>query len=80
MLTVLSLLGLIRNGAELLGRHSPRPVTYAGGVRSLADCERIRALGGGRVSLTVGSALDIFGGALAYDDVVAWGRRQPDGA
>ena len=64
----------------LLGRHSPRPVTYAGGVRSLADCERIRTLGGGRVSLTVGSALDIFGGALAYDDVVAWGRRQPDGA
>ena len=36
----------------------------------------MRQAGGGRVDITVGSALDIFGGALAYDDVVAWHRRQ----
>ena len=40
------------------------------------DLERVRQAGGGRVDITVGSALDIFGGALAYDDVVAWHRRQ----
>jgi phosphoribosylformimino-5-aminoimidazole carboxamide ribotide isomerase len=36
----------------------------------------VRASGRGRVDITVGSALDIFGGALPYSDVVAWHRRQ----
>ena len=40
------------------------------------DLERVRVAGGGRVDITVGSALDIFGGKLAYDDVVAWHKRQ----
>jgi len=51
---------------------SPIPVTYAGGVRSLADMDRIRNLGRGRVDATIGSALDIFGGPLAYADVLKW--------
>lgn len=67
-----------------LGRWSPIPVTYAGGVRSLEDLERVRSLGGGRVDVTVGSALDIFGGDLPYADVVAWhnshARRDSSGA
>eukprot|EP01052_Picozoa_sp_SAG31_P016886 SAG31_NODE_1135_length_9735_cov_4.098900_4_plen_296_part_00 len=46
---------------ELLGKHSPVPVTYAGGARSLADCAEVEMLGGGKVGLTIGSALDIFG-------------------
>ena len=100
---------------ELLGRASPIPVTYAGGVRDLGDRERVRVraslrrsracstmarapanlplregaslahpptrrtprtipaqrLGGGRVDVTIGSALDIFGGSLPYAAVVA---------
>ena len=32
--------------------------------------------GGGRVDITVGSALDIFGGRLPYADVLAWHRAQ----
>lgn len=48
------------------------PVTYAGGVRVMADLETIKVAGVGRVDVTVGSALDIFGGTLAYKDVVAW--------
>ncbi|CAK8992733.1 unnamed protein product [Durusdinium trenchii] len=51
---------------------SPIPVTYAGGVRSLEDMERIRTLGAGRVDATIGSALDIFGGKLPYQEVVKW--------
>ncbi|HEY7711187.1 MAG TPA: phosphoribosylformimino-5-aminoimidazole carboxamide ribotide isomerase [Candidatus Entotheonella sp.] len=57
---------------ERLGNWSPIPVTYAGGARSLADLDRVNAVGQGRVDLTIGSALDIFGGAVRYQDVVAW--------
>lgn len=55
---------------------SPIPVTYAGGVRSLEDLERMKQLGAGRVHATIGSALDIFGGSLKYSDVVAWDLEQ----
>ena len=60
--------GLVR----LLGAHSPIPVTYAGGVRNMADVARVRALGGGRVDVSVGSALDIFGGSLPFAELVRW--------
>jgi putative methionine-R-sulfoxide reductase with GAF domain len=59
---------------ELLAGCSPLPVTYAGGIRDLEDLELMKDRGRGRVDFTVGSALDIFGGDLAYHDVVAWHR------
>lgn len=40
------------------------------------DVERIEKAGKGRVDVTVGSALDIFGGNLPYRDVVAWHHKQ----
>ena len=58
----------------LLGEHSPLPVTYAGGVKRLSDLDRVHQLGKGRVDLTIGSALDIFGGDVAFEDVLAWQR------
>ncbi|XP_059646683.1 1-(5-phosphoribosyl)-5-[(5-phosphoribosylamino)methylideneamino] imidazole-4-carboxamide isomerase, chloroplastic [Cornus florida] len=69
-------LGIDEELVALLGRHSPIPVTYAGGVTVMADLEKIKVAGMGRVDVTVGSALDIFGGNLAYEDVVAWHFRQ----
>lgn len=68
-------LGIDDELVELMGRCSPVPSTYAGGASTLEDLDRVAEKGGGRVEVTVGSALDIFGGALAYDDVVAWHRR-----
>ena len=72
--------GLCRGvDAELvqkLAAWSPIPSTYAGGANSLADLELVSALGQGRVDLTIGSALDIFGGSgVRYADVVAFNRR-----
>ena len=57
---------------RMLGRHSPISVTYAGGVRSISDLDAIKDLGSGRVDVTIGSSLDIFGGTIPYRSVVAW--------
>jgi len=59
-----------------LAAWSPIPITYAGGARSLADLETVTRLGQGRVDITIGSALDIFGGTgVRYVDCVAFNRR-----
>lgn len=42
----------------------------------MEDLERVKEAGSGKVHITVGSALDIFGGALPYKDVVDWHNRQ----
>jgi phosphoribosylformimino-5-aminoimidazole carboxamide ribotide isomerase len=58
-----------------LGEWTPIPATYAGGASSLADLETVTRLGQGKVDLTIGSALDIFGGTgVRYEDVVAFNR------
>ncbi|RJX36106.1 MAG: phosphoribosylformimino-5-aminoimidazole carboxamide ribotide isomerase [Desulfurivibrio sp.] len=62
--------------AEKLGRWTPIPTTYAGGVQSLADLEKLQALGRNRLDATIGSALDIFGGSgITYAEAVAFHRR-----
>jgi phosphoribosylformimino-5-aminoimidazole carboxamide ribotide isomerase len=71
--------GLCRGiDAELvtqLGTWTPRPLTYAGGASTLADLETVTRLGQGRVHLTIGSALDIFGGTgVRYEDAVAFNK------
>ena len=59
-----------------LGQWSPIPTTYAGGASSLADLEVVTQLGQKRIDLTIGSALDIFGGSgVRYEDVVAFNRQ-----
>jgi phosphoribosylformimino-5-aminoimidazole carboxamide ribotide isomerase len=57
---------------EMLADWSPVPATYAGGAKTLSDLDQVKALGRDRVDLTIGSALDIFGGHVPYRDVVAW--------
>jgi phosphoribosylformimino-5-aminoimidazole carboxamide ribotide isomerase len=59
-----------------LGLWSPIPTTYAGGASSLGDLETVTRIGQGRIDLTIGSALDIFGGSgVRYKDAVAFNRR-----
>lgn len=58
-----------------LGEWTPIPTTYAGGAKSLADLEEVTRVGRGRVDLTIGSALDIFGGAgVRYAEAVEFNR------
>lgn len=55
---------------------SPIPATYAGGAKSLDDLREVSRLGRGRIDLTIGSALDIFGGSgVRYEDCVAFNLR-----
>lgn len=69
--------GIDEELVALLGEGSPIPCTYAGGARHIEDLSRVEALSGGRVHLTFGSALDLFGGTLVrYADCVAWNRRR----
>lgn len=63
------------NGVEevlvsMLGEYASIPITYAGGVGSYEDIEIIRRLGKDRLNVTIGSALDIFGGSLDYEKVI----------
>jgi phosphoribosylformimino-5-aminoimidazole carboxamide ribotide isomerase len=68
--------GIDEGLVSCLGQWSRIPTTYAGGANSLADLETVTRLGQGRVDLTIGSALDIFGGAgVRYADAVAFNRQ-----
>lgn len=51
------------------------PTTYAGGARSIADMDQFNDLSNGKLDITIGSALDIFGGQLSYEEVVAYSNK-----
>lgn len=62
---------------ERLAQWCSIPVTYAGGGRHLEDLEMVKRLSAGKVDLTIGSALDVFGGSgVTFDDCVKWNLEQ----
>ena len=68
--------GIDRELVTRLASWTPLPTTYAGGASTLADLEEVTRLGRGRIDLTIGSALDIFGGTgVRYEDVVNFNRK-----
>ncbi|HEX3889862.1 MAG TPA: phosphoribosylformimino-5-aminoimidazole carboxamide ribotide isomerase [Verrucomicrobiae bacterium] len=69
--------GIDRELVEKLGQWTPIPTTYAGGANSISDLETVAKLGQWKVNLTIGSALDIFGGSgVKYADAVEFNQRQ----
>ncbi|MBM7563683.1 phosphoribosylformimino-5-aminoimidazole carboxamide ribotide isomerase [Paenibacillus sacheonensis] len=68
--------GILTSLIELLAQGVTIPTTYAGGARSFEDLDLFRRLTAGKLDITIGSALDIFGGALPYDEVVAYCGRE----
>ena len=59
-----------------LGQWCSVPVTYAGGGRDTGDLEIVQTLSNGKVDLTIGSALDIFGGeGVTLEECIAWNRK-----
>lgn len=58
--------------AALLGDWGKIPITYAGGVAGFSDLDLLKTLGHNRLDVTIGSALDLFGGPMAYEKVIQY--------
>lgn len=54
---------------NILAGWSGLPMTYAGGIRNMNDIEKIQNIGKGKIDFTVGSALDLFGGTLSFENI-----------
>ncbi len=61
--------GIEEGLVEMLAGVQGIPITYAGGISSLDELERFRRVSGGRLDFTIGSALDLYGGDIPYDEV-----------
>lgn len=68
--------GVEEDLVKMLSEYATIPITYAGGVGSYEDIEVIRQLGKGKLDITIGSALDLFGGHLEYDRVITMMDKQ----
>ena len=64
--------GVEQELVERLGQWGKIPVTYAGGVGSLADLQLLRKLGHNCLNVTIGSALDLFGGPLKFEEILKY--------
>lgn len=62
--------GIEEDIAALLGNWDGIPVTYAGGVSSFEDLRKLKELGKNKVDVTIGSALDLFGGKMPFSKVL----------
>ena len=61
--------GMDEELVKILTSYEGKPITYAGGISSLEQIEKFKVACGGKLDFTIGSALDIFGGNLPYDEV-----------
>lgn len=72
--------GMDEDLVHFLADKSPIPVTYAGGAKSIEDLKRCAEISDGRVDLTIGSSLDIFGGSgTRYAECVEFNRKAVEG-
>lgn len=62
--------GIEKDLVFLLGGWKGIPVTYAGGIAEESDLDLVKRLGKDRLDVTIGSALDLFGGCIPYQNVV----------
>ncbi|KAH7914356.1 Phosphoribosylformimino-5-aminoimidazole carboxamide ribotide isomerase [Hygrophoropsis aurantiaca] len=67
--------GIDTDLVKKLGEWVTIPTTYAGGAKGNIDLRTVHELSGGRVDLTYGSSLDIFGGTLVkFEELVTWDK------
>ena len=61
--------GIEMDLVKMLAKYDGVPITYAGGIGTLADLQSLKKVGQGKIDVTIGSAMDLFGGTLKYKDV-----------
>lgn len=66
--------GIEQEVAKLLGGCNNIPVTYAGGISSLDDIALLDRLGNSHVNFTVGTALDLFGGKIPFEECAKYNK------
>lgn len=64
--------GIERKVIDILASWDGLPITYAGGVSSFDDLDILKEAGNGKIDVTIGSALDIFGGNMKYQDIIKY--------
>lgn len=62
--------GIEEDLVKMLGSWGKIPVTYAGGVGSFKHLAQLKEWGQDRLGVTIGSALDLFGGNMEYEQVL----------
>ena len=70
--------GIEEQLVELLGNWGKITLTYAGGVHSFADLEKLYKLGNNKLNVTIGSALDLFGGDMSYKEVLDYCKKSSE--
>ncbi|WP_299118224.1 phosphoribosylformimino-5-aminoimidazole carboxamide ribotide isomerase [uncultured Eubacterium sp.] len=61
--------GMEKELVEILAKWNKIPITYAGGISSIKQIEEFKRISGGKMDFTIGSALDLFGGKLPYNEI-----------
>ncbi len=61
--------GMEKELVEILAKWNKIPITYAGGISSIEQIDEFKKISGGKMDFTIGSALDLFGGKLPYDEI-----------
>lgn len=56
----------------MLGKFNKCPITYAGGVHNFEELKKLKILGNNKVHVTIGSALDLFGGPMKFEEVLQY--------
>lgn len=64
--------GIEQELVEMLGMTCRIPTVYAGGVHNFEDLQKLKELGKGKIDVTIGSALDLFGGSMKFEEVLAY--------
>ena len=64
--------GIEKELVEMLGKWNKIPITYAGGVHTFDDLRLLKELGHQKIHVTIGSALDLFGGNLKLEEVLSY--------
>lgn len=61
--------GMEEELVRLLADFTEIPITYAGGIGTMEQIQKFREISNGRMDFTIGSAIDLFGGPMPYEQI-----------